>query len=131
MSNKRETVDKIYQLLISLVEEDEPVHQPAPPKKTTKKKSTTNRISKTKTIQTNENSSQRLNKFDSMAEKNMFRDDIAIDRKLSVQPPCPRTRSYATIDVSCRVCGKTDKVNPALVSEPSRYKCNSCARSGG
>ena len=135
MTSKRETVDQIYKLLISLVEDDSPQEDTQTKKKTrrnTKKKTTKKpEVTTNQLAETSRNSNQRINKFDSMAEKNMFRDDIAIDRKLSVQPPCPRTRSYNTISVACRVCGKTETVNPSLVSETTRYKCNSCARSGG
>lgn len=133
MTSKRETVDQIYKLLISLVEDEEPQKQPKKTtRKTTKKKTTKKaRTSNNSVATTKTHNNQRINKFDSMAEKNMFRDDVAIDRKLSIQPPSPRTRSYNTISVSCRVCGKKENLNPSLVSEPTRYKCNSCSRSGG
>lgn len=84
-----------------------------------------------KTSSSKKNRSHSNNKFDSMPEKNMFREDVEIDRKLSVVEPCPRTRSFRTIEVSCRVCGQTDKLNPVLVNEPTRYKCNNCSKSGG
>ena len=133
MTSKRETVDQIYKLLISLVEEEEPQEEPKKPaRKNTKKKTAKKPSAKSgRVAQTKTHSNQRVNKFDSMIEKNMFRDDIAIDRKLSIQPPSPRTRSFTTISVSCRVCGKKENLSPALVSEPTRYKCNSCSRSGG
>lgn len=72
------------------------------------------------------------NKFDSMAEKNLHKADIAIDKKLSKYGPTPRTRKFKTLKVKCRVCGKTEEVNPAVLTDtPERYKCNACARSAG
>ena len=54
-----------------------------------------------------------------------------IDKKLQVMPPVPRTRTFDPVHVRCRVCGKEEDVNPTLVSEINRYKCNSCAMTGG
>jgi hypothetical protein len=72
------------------------------------------------------------NVFESMPEKNMHRDDIEIDRKLSTYAPTTRARKFNTINVVCRVCGRKDEVSPSLVYEgASRYKCNKCARSPG
>lgn len=129
MSNKKETIEQIVDLLRSLVD-DEPEAEKVKPvkKKTTKKKTTKKKtISRTKKATTTDSK----NKFLSMKEMHMFKEDTAIDKKLSVMDPCPRTRSYSTIEVHCRVCGKKEKLNPALVSETQRYKCNECARSGG
>lgn len=73
-----------------------------------------------------------INKFDSMAEARMHKDDIAIDKKLNKYGPTPRTRKFQFIDVKCRVCGKTDKINPVLLYDsPDRYKCNKCSGSAG
>jgi|TARA_B100000073_G_scaffold84137_1_gene64754 hypothetical protein len=72
------------------------------------------------------------NKFDSMSEKNLHKADIAIDQKLNKYGPTPRTRTFKAIKVKCRVCGKTEEINPVLLSDtPERYKCNACARSAG
>lgn len=72
------------------------------------------------------------NKFDSMAERNMHKDDTVIDQKLNQAPPTARHRHFAPINVVCRVCGKKESVSPSLVYEsPSRYKCNNCATSAG
>ena len=72
------------------------------------------------------------NKFDSMAEKNLHKADIEIDKKLNKYGPTPRTRKFKTIKVTCRVCGKTEEVNPAVLTDtPERYKCNACSRSAG
>lgn len=72
------------------------------------------------------------NKFDKMAEKNLHRSDIEIDKKLNKYGPTPRTRKFKTINVICRVCGKKEEVNPAVLTDtPDRYKCNACSRSAG
>lgn len=76
-------------------------------------------------------SQETTNLFEDMPEYNMHKADIAIDKKLSVYPPTARSRKYNNIDVVCRVCGKTDSVNPSLVETTDRYKCNSCSRSPG
>jgi len=126
MSNKKETVEQIYKLLMALVDDDE---EQATEEEKPKKKSTTSKnkrvanSKKTKAVSTN--------KFDSMPERNMFKEDTVIDKKLRVIDPCPRTRSFNTIEVACRVCGKKENLNPVLVNEPTRYKCNGCSRSGG
>jgi hypothetical protein len=75
---------------------------------------------------------ERPNKFLSMPEINMHKEDIAIDKKLRVQPPVPRARPFTMIKAVCRICGKRDEINPALLSEgPDRYKCNKCSTSAG
>jgi hypothetical protein len=88
-----------------------------------------NSVIKSKSINTKK---KRVNKFDSMAEKNMHKADSEIDKKLSVQPLVPRNRSYVPVDVTCRVCGKKDQVNPGLISDSvERYKCNKCSSMAG
>jgi SUMO ligase MMS21 Smc5/6 complex component len=73
-----------------------------------------------------------VNKFVDMPEKNMHKEDIEIDKKLKIQPPVPRTRKFIAVDVTCRVCGKKEKVSPALLTEgATRYKCNKCCSSAG
>lgn len=69
------------------------------------------------------------NKFLSMAEKNMHKEDVEIDKLLSKRPPSARSRSFSYVDAICRTCGKKEKVNPTLVHEMSRYKCNTCSTS--
>lgn len=75
---------------------------------------------------------QTENKFDSMMEAHLHKEDIEIDRKLKKYDPTPRIRHFDPISVVCRVCGKKEEVNPALLSDTvDRYKCNNCARSAG
>jgi hypothetical protein len=74
---------------------------------------------------------KRKNLFDTMAESTMHKDDVEIDKKLRVQPPTQRSRNYKSLEVTCRVCGKKEKVNPGLVESVERYKCNKCSTSAG
>lgn len=71
------------------------------------------------------------NKFDTMPESRMHKDDTAIDKKLIVSPPTQRNRSYQPVNARCRVCGRVESVNPSLVEAADRYKCNRCSASAG
>lgn len=74
----------------------------------------------------------RPNKFVDMPERNMHKEDIAIDKKLAVHPPVPRARQFSSVDVQCRVCGKKETVNRVLLPDSlERYKCNKCSSSAG
>lgn len=126
MSNNKETIQQIITLLSSLIDDTETTE----PNEKKSKKTPNNKVSRQKRTNKHPESGS-TNKFLSMREMHMFKEDVEIDRKLKVMDPCPRTRSYSTIGVRCRVCGKNERVNPTLVTEPSRYKCNDCARSGG
>ena len=129
MNNKKEIVEEIYKLLMGLVDDGNENTQNVEPAKPSRLKSNTRKNNKKDTIARSQNKT--TNKFESMPERNMFKEDTKIDKKLRVVDPCPRTRSLNTIEVSCRVCGKKDRINPVLVHEPTRYKCNGCAKSGG
>lgn len=75
---------------------------------------------------------KRINKFDQMMEKTMHKNDAQIDKLLNVHPPSIRTREFEPIRVQCRVCHKTEEINPSLVLDsPSRYKCNKCSGAPG
>ena len=75
---------------------------------------------------------QTENKFDQMMEAHLHKEDIAIDQKLKKFDPTPRVRAFDPINVVCRVCGKKESINPALLQDTvERYKCNNCARSAG
>lgn len=131
MSNNKETIQQIIALLSSLIDDNEPVEtqQNISGKNTNKQKTSNNKVSRQR--KSSKTTLVSNNKFLNMREMHMFKEDVEIDKKLKVMDPCPRTRSYSTINVRCRVCGKTENVNPTLVVEASRYKCNNCARSGG
>lgn len=75
---------------------------------------------------------QAKNKFMDMPEKDMHKDDIAVDKKLAKFPPVARARQFELVEVKCRVCGRTETVSPSLVFEGvERYKCNNCSTSAG
>ena len=74
---------------------------------------------------------QTVNKFLDMMEKDMHKEDTAIDKVLAKHPPVMRAREFEPIEVKCRVCGTTETVNPSIVENPSRYKCNKCSTSAG
>lgn len=83
-------------------------------------------------VQRRHNSDTRINRFDSMPERDMHKADALIDKKLNVFPPSVRNRKFNLTKVTCRVCGKVEEVSPNLLfDEPSRYKCNKCARNAG
>ena len=78
------------------------------------------------------NNQTSTNKFESMSEFRMHKDDSLIDKKLSKIEPVARMRDFDFIDVVCRVCGKKENIAPALLFDiPSRYKCNNCSTSAG
>ena len=131
MPNKKETIEQIVDLLRSLVDEEEPQEKPTARKKATKKKTTKKKTTTRRTTKSKSDSKESSNKFLSMPEMRMFRDDSEIDKKLQVMAPVPRTRTFDPVIVRCRVCGKQETVNPTLVTEINRYKCNACAKSGG
>jgi hypothetical protein len=89
----------------------------------TKIKSNNKKLTKTKTTGSN--------KFDSMPEMRMHKEDISVDKKLAIHPPVPRARPFEMISVQCRVCGRKENINPALLSDYDRYKCNKCSSSAG
>lgn len=72
-----------------------------------------------------------VNKFLNMREASLHKDDTIIDKKLSKLPPTQRTRSFEYVNIKCRVCGKEEKVIPALAEARDRYKCNKCSTSPG
>lgn len=72
------------------------------------------------------------NKFISMGFTNLHKEDTAIDKILSQSPRTPRRRKFEYLNVTCRSCGKKEKISPALLHEsPDRYKCNTCSTSAG
>lgn len=71
------------------------------------------------------------NKFLSMPEMNMHKEDSIIDKQLIKHPPVARSREFEPLNVVCRVCGRTETVSPNLVDSTTRYKCNRCSSSAG
>lgn len=73
-----------------------------------------------------------VNKFDTMMESNLHKDDIEIDKKLAKYAPTPRLRKFQPITVVCRICGKKETISPALIHDNiERYKCNKCSQGAG
>lgn len=73
----------------------------------------------------------RENKFESMSELTMFKEDSIIDKQLQKgRSPTPRNRKSPTTPAICRVCGKKDNMVSGLV-ETDRYKCNKCSTTAG
>lgn len=72
------------------------------------------------------------NLFLDMPEKDMHKNDVAIDQKLKSSQPVVRNRTATLVDVKCRVCGKEESVSSQLIVDGvNRYKCNGCARGAG
>lgn len=119
--NNPETIKQLISLLQKLIPDED---NPSPPE-----------IIQTEKIKSKNKKSQRKainNKFESMAEYAMHKEDREIDQKLSKHPPVSRMREFDPVSVVCRVCGKKEIVNPALVFEgAARYKCNRCSTSAG
>lgn len=114
--------DDIKQLIAILqkgLSDDEEDQETVKNKRNITKTKAKNRVKKSKNL------------FDSMSEANMHKDDIEIDRKLKKFPPTQRSRDYKPLKVCCRVCGKQELTNPALVESVERYKCNKCSTSAG
>jgi hypothetical protein len=87
---------------------------------------------KTKSSKKFKKQSSNENKFLSMPEKDMFKEDSKVDQMLNKHPPVSRNRDFDPIEVVCRICGKKEQVSPALAGEsPKRYKCNNCSTSAG
>lgn len=72
------------------------------------------------------------NKFCDMAEFTMHKDDVQIDKQLhSKNINVSRNRPANIIDARCRMCGKTEKINPSIIGNMERYKCNKCSATPG
>ena len=125
-------------LLISVLSSLLPQDSESPSPKITKKRSKNNKtpmvveepVSKIRTARGKAKGSG-INKFDTMSERNAHKEDILIDKKLSKFPPTERSRQFEYATIQCRCCGKKEKVNPVLVADRDRYKCNKCSISAG
>lgn len=116
-----EQIKKLISALQQLLPKDNTDDDEEPPSKI-----------KTKTRRSGNKSKKSSNKFLSMPEMRMHKDDCAIDKKLAKSPPTPRTRQYEPVKVKCRSCGKEEKVNPNIIPESTdRYKCNKCSGMAG
>lgn len=119
-----EQIQQLINALQALLPNNEPNNKKPPKNK--------NNIKTKKTRSDKKNNDDQENKFLSMPEMNMHKSDTKIDKKLSQQPPTPRNRPFKYLDVTCRSCGKKDKVNPKILPESAdRYKCNKCSTNAG
>lgn len=85
-----------------------------------------------KTKKAKQNKKKFVNKFVSMPEAKMHKEDIEIDKLLHVHPPTVRQREANLVNVQCRVCGKKETVPASLATESrGRYKCNTCSTNAG
>jgi hypothetical protein len=97
-----------------------------------KKQKTTKKSANIKNIDKVDNKSKQINKFDTMMERDMHKNDLKIDQLLSVHPPTTRSREFEPVKVQCRVCQRVEEINPNLVFDsPGRYKCNRCSGAPG
>ncbi len=92
-----------------------------------------NHVAPSNNIKTNKSKAKgsNVNLFDKMSERNLHKDDVAIDQKLAKIPPTERNREFSYIELVCRCCGRKEKCNPALVLDKNRYKCNKCSTAAG
>jgi len=72
------------------------------------------------------------NKFDSMSESRMYRENPDVAKKLYTNVPIKRRAKTQTVDVKCRICGRSETISSSLLfNDRSRYKCNKCSSSAG
>lgn len=131
LKNNPEAVKKLIDLLSSLIEtpQDEEANT-QPSKKNTKKNNA--KVTNVRGRNSRSERPKHTNKFLTMSEKNMFKEDVQIDKLLSKYPPTERSRSTAKIDVKCRICGREETIHPSMLCESvERYKCNNCSTSPG
>lgn len=123
---KPDQIKDLISILSKLLPNEE-----AKAQKTTKQRKT--KPKQSRTIKTNKSKakSDGVNFFDTMREKDSHKEDTMIDQKLNKYPPTERNRQFEYITVQCRCCGKKEKINPGLLIEQDRYKCNKCAISAG
>lgn len=120
---KIQAMISILQSMLTQQDNSDETEQEVSPQKS--KQSSKKKISGSKTKK------QSINKFDSMPEMRMHKEDITVDKKLAVHPPVPRARPFELISVQCRVCGRKEEINPVLLTDYDRYKCNKCSSSAG
>lgn len=127
MGLNNDDIKALIEILQKGLESDEEPQATIKTPKTRAKKSTT----KKKNNINNKQSKKSTNKFLTMREKDMHKADTLIDQKLKVAPLTERTRQFKPIHVQCCVCGKQEDVNPVIMQDRSRYKCNKCSATAG
>lgn len=128
LSKNPDQIKNLINLLQGLLDSQ----QPKAEKESAEEDSQPNKKIKTRGSQKRSNKNKYVNKFEKMSEYGMHKDDIDVDKALSKHPPVSRMREFEMVDVVCRVCGKKENINPALLFDsPSRYKCNNCSTQSG
>lgn len=127
MGLNNDDIKALIEILQKGLESDEEPQATIKTPKTRAKKSTT----KKKNNINNKQSKKSTNKFLTMREKDMHKADTLIDQKLKVAPLTERTRQFKPIHVQCCMCGKQEDVNPVMMQDRSRYKCNKCSATAG
>jgi hypothetical protein len=124
LSKNPEQIKVLIDMLQSLLPQDKPTEESSSPR--------SQESSFMKTRRKNA-FTEHKNKFIDMPEKDMHKEDSTVDKRLCVSPPVARSRGFTPVKVTCRVCGKTETVNPSIVYDlrENRYKCNSCSTSSG
>ena len=123
-----EQIKQLITLLQGLLPKEETTVKSEKTKKNKQPKLNNNIKTKTRSSKQEE----AYNKFLEMPEMNMHKSDVEIDKKLCCHPPTKRNREYEPIKVACRVCGKKESINPAILPDSAdRYKCNKCSSSNG
>jgi hypothetical protein len=132
LKNNPEQIKLLISVLSSLLPSETTETKTSPKTKKKTKKQEDNNVPKSN-IRTARGKTRGsgTNKFDTMTEKNLHKEDTLIDKKLSKFPPTERTRQFEYVQVQCRCCGKKEMANPGLLLEVDRYKCNKCAISAG
>jgi len=126
-----EQIKQMITLLSSLLET---INQNTTVENTTEKVVSTNAIknSKKQTKVRKNKKAPEDNKFLSMPEANMFKEDPNVAEKLYRQSPIARTRKNQTIKAKCRICGKEEEVRASLLyGGLERFKCNKCSTTPG
>jgi hypothetical protein len=124
LASNPEQIKQLISLLSSLLPKDQAnVMEQDPPEEPES-------VIRTKKVK--QDKKRHVNKFLAMPESKMHKDDVEIDKKLQKYPPTARNRESALVEVTCRVCGKTEEIASLLASESrGRYKCNQCSTSPG
>lgn len=127
MGLDKDDIMALIAILQKGLQDDEPQDKKKTQSTKTKKSKITNKTTRNKKF-----SGQEENKFLSMGVKDLHKEDTTIDKLLSKGPRAQRTRKFNVIEVKCRSCGKTEKINPVLLYDSvDRYKCNVCCTSPG
>lgn len=127
-----EQIQNLITVLQALLPKDNKSEEESTEQNSTTAAPLNNPVIKTKNKKRLPNQSATTNRFEQMAEFGMHKEDTALDKALCKNPPVARTRDFEMLNVTCRICGKTETISPSLLFDsPSRYKCNNCSTQAG